>query len=245
MKVVGFFTVVAISSALTFAAEADSKGKNGNSARGHSKHNLSLFCPPGLAKKDPPCIPPGQAKGAVTPEVVVVPVLTPEVVVVATEVPPLDYNVGDILPDHYVILADPRVFNPLIDVIYANYGGYLYVVERASDVVLIRLGPTSDWTWVWNGTDAADTTGCPPGLAKKDPPCIPPGLAAQNGVDVPDDPYGIGERLPAGYAIAIDPKLYTPNDWAQFVREGDGIYRADATTGEVLDQVGPVGKIIN
>ena len=243
MKVVGFFTVVAISTALAFGAEADSKGKNGNAGRGHSKHNLSLFCPPGLAKKDPPCVPPGQAKSAVTPEVVVVPVLTPEVV--APEGLLLDYNVGDILPDDYVILADPRVFNPLIDVIYTSYGGYLYVLERASDVVLIRLGPTSDWTWAWNGTDAADTIGCPPGLAKKDPPCIPPGLAAQNAVDVTDDPYGIGERLPAGYTIALDPKLYAPNDWAHFVRQGDEIYRADATTGEVLDKLGLVGKIIN
>lgn len=120
------------------------------------------------------------------------------------------------------------------------------MVERASDVVLIRLGPTSDWIWAWNGTDAADTTDCPPGLAKKDPPCIPPGLAAQTAGDgsVPDDPYGIGERLPAGYTIALDPKLYVPNDWAQFVREGDKIYRANATTGEVLDEVGVVGKLI-
>lgn len=244
MKAIGFFAVVAISSALTFAAEANPKGQHGKSGHGHAKHSASLFCPPGLAKKDPPCVPPGQAKRAGTPEVVVVPVLTPEVVVVTPEVPLPRYQVGDILPDDYVILADPRVFNPLIDVIYVSYGGYLYVVERASDVVLIRLGPTSDWTWAWNDTDGADTTGCPPGLAKKDPPCIPPGLAARDDGSIPDYPYGIGEMLPADYAIAFDPKLYTPNDRAQFVRQGDEIYRADATTGEVLDKVGVVGKVI-
>lgn len=125
MKAIGFFTVVAMSSALTFAAEADSKGQHGNSGRGHTKHSLSHFCPPGLAKKDPPCVPPGQAKSAGTPEVVGVPVLTPEVVVMTPEVPPPNYLVGDILPEDYVILADPRVFNPLIDVIYVSYGGYL------------------------------------------------------------------------------------------------------------------------
>jgi hypothetical protein len=108
------------------------------------------------------------------------------------------------------------------------------------------LGPTSDWTWPWDGAGAADATGCPPGLAKKDPPCIPPGLAAPNAGagDVPDDPYGIDESLPAGYTIVLDPKLYAPNDRAQFVREGDEIYRVDAITGEVLDKVGVVGKII-
>lgn len=235
MKTFGFFTVVAISSALTFAAEANPKGQHGNSGRGHAKHSATVNCPPGLAKKDPPCIPPGQAKKMVMPEGNAAPVVL---------IP--SYHVGDILPDDYVILADPRVFNPLLDLIYVSYGGYLYVIERASDVVLIRLGPTSDWTWAWNDADAADTTGCPPGLAKKDPPCIPPGLAARDTGDssVPDDPYGIGERLPADYAIALDPNLYAPNELAQFVREGDEIYRADATTGEVLDEVGVVGKVI-
>jgi len=235
MKAIGFFTVVAISSALTFAAEANPKGQHGNSGRGHAKHAATVNCPPGLAKKDPPCIPPGQAKNLAPSDEDIAPVVL---------IP--SYHVGDILPAEYVVLADPRVFNPLIDLIYVSYGSYLYVIERASDVVLIRLGPTSDWTWAWNGTDGTDTTGCPPGLAKKDPPCIPPGLAAQNADDgsLPDDLYGIGEGLPADYSIVLDPKLYAPNDRAQFVREGDEIYRADATTGEVLDEVGVVGKVI-
>ena len=34
--------------------------------------------------------------------------------------------------------------------------------------------------------------GCPPGLAKKNPPCIPPGLARQQ--------FQAGQRLPLGYA---------------------------------------------
>jgi hypothetical protein len=33
--------------------------------------------------------------------------------------------------------------------------------------------------------------GCPPGLAKKNPPCVPPGQAKKL--------YGIGQRLPLGY----------------------------------------------
>lgn len=33
--------------------------------------------------------------------------------------------------------------------------------------------------------------GCPPGLAKKNPPCMPPGQAKKL--------YGVGQRLPLGY----------------------------------------------
>ena len=53
-------TVVALS---TSAALADGKG-DGN--KGHGKkpkaHHATQSCPPGLAKKSPACIPPGQAK---------------------------------------------------------------------------------------------------------------------------------------------------------------------------------------
>ena len=62
--------------------------------------------------------------------------------------------------------------------------------------------------------------------------------------DIQDDPYGIGETLPDGYTIALDPRLYAPDDRAQFVCEGEEIYHADATAGEVLDEVGVVGKVI-
>ena len=53
-------TVLALS---TGAAIADGKG---NGDKGHGKkpkaHHTTQFCPPGLAKKSPACIPPGQAK---------------------------------------------------------------------------------------------------------------------------------------------------------------------------------------
>ncbi len=53
-------TVLALSAG---AALADSKG---HGDKGHGKkpkaHHATQFCPPGLAKKSPSCIPPGQAK---------------------------------------------------------------------------------------------------------------------------------------------------------------------------------------
>lgn len=229
MKPLEVFIFVVASSVLALSTAAEAKGYHGNSGHGHAKHDGTLNCPPGLAKKNPPCIPPGQAKKLATPEVDI-----------------LRYRSGDILPDDYVVLADPRIYNPNIDFIYARYGDYLYLIDRATSVVLTRLGLVTDWTWVWDGTTTTDATGCPPGLAKKDPPCVPPGLAAKSVAadEAPDDPYGIGEVLPQGYVVVIDPKLYAPNDTAQFVRESDQIYRADGTTGQVLDEVGEVGKLI-
>lgn len=42
-----------------------------------------------------------------------------------------------------------------------------------------------------NGPVGYGVGGCPPGLAKKNPPCVPPGQAKKL--------YGIGQRLPLGY----------------------------------------------
>jgi hypothetical protein len=42
-----------------------------------------------------------------------------------------------------------------------------------------------------NGPIGYGVGGCPPGLAKKNPPCIPPGQAKKL--------YGVGQRLPLGY----------------------------------------------
>lgn len=42
-----------------------------------------------------------------------------------------------------------------------------------------------------NGPVGYGVGGCPPGLAKKNPPCVPPGQAKKL--------YGVGQRLPLGY----------------------------------------------
>jgi hypothetical protein len=43
----------------------------------------------------------------------------------------------------------------------------------------------------FNGPVGYGAGGCPPGLAKKDPACVPPGQAKKL--------YGVGQRLPLGY----------------------------------------------
>ncbi len=57
------FTKLALITTLTLApvlAEAQGNG------RGNGRGNNPLNCPPGLAKKDPPCVPPGLARQGVT-----------------------------------------------------------------------------------------------------------------------------------------------------------------------------------
>jgi hypothetical protein len=81
-----------------------------------------------------------------------------------------------------------------------------------------------------NGPVGYGAGGCPPGLAKKNPPCIPPGQAKKL--------YGIGQRLPLGYGT---PYAYTqiPRDLrTRYVLPpagnyyyGDGyLYRVDPRT---------------
>ena len=80
-----------------------------------------------------------------------------------------------------------------------------------------------DWDrhYAYRGIPAA-YVGCPPGLAKKSPACVPPGLAKQ---------HYIGQALPSFYASNYLPlglrDIYRDND-DYYYRWGDGyVYRVD------------------
>lgn len=75
---------------------------------------------------------------------------------------------------------------------------------------------------------------CPPGLAKKNPPCVPPGQARKNGFH-----YGnrVGEILRAGdYVLIRDPRRYDlqrRQGWSYY-RDGNRAYRVDSETRQIL-----------
>ena len=74
---------------------------------------------------------------------------------------------------------------------------------------------------------------CPPGLAKKNPPCIPPGQV-RNHVR-----YGnsIGDVLRIGdYLVINDPRRYNlqQRDGWRYYRDDNNIYRVDSGTQKVL-----------
>ena len=84
------------------------------------------------------------------------------------------------------------------------------------------------------GAQGHATAGCPPGLAKKYPSCVPPGQARKQAVR-----YGnrVGEILRVGdYVLIRDPYRYALDpgpDWSYY-QDDDRIYRVDSTTRKVL-----------
>ncbi|WP_234450901.1 hypothetical protein [Paracoccus sp. MC1862] len=75
---------------------------------------------------------------------------------------------------------------------------------------------------------------CPPGLAKKSRPCVPPGAARKD--DKRYYPH-VGDVLRVGdYVVVRDPRrlnLAIRDDW-RYYRDGDRAYRVDRDTRKVL-----------
>lgn len=99
------------------------------------------------------------------------------------------------------------------------------------------------------GVPAPPAHACPPGLAKKNPPCVPPGLA-QKRHDADryfdrDDRYRRGDRIRGDYIVIDDPYRYGLNRGDSYARIGNYVYRIDRQTREVLDLIGAVSAILN
>lgn len=91
---------------------------------------------------------------------------------------------------------------------------------------------------MWGGSAIAAPSHCPPGLAKKNPPCVPPGLAKQ-GVDT-------GDRLRRGDYYDRDYERIRDRDAFElppiginegYYRDGRIVYRVDEQTRRVLDWI--------
>lgn len=206
---------------LATAAEAGPKGNTGNGNGNTATEAKVVACPPGLAKKNPPCVPPGQAKGAQTNQ---------------DEFP--GFVIGQALPSDFVIVLDPLKFLNWQNGVLVNFGGKLYRIDRFTGHILDLLGPLADWQWHWNDVDFKN---CPPGLAKKNPPCVPPGLAKT----ASPDPFKIGDRLPDARIVAIDPGAFGRDDNVYYVRYGDMLYRIARDTGDIVTVIGPIGDFGN
>lgn len=89
------------------------------------------------------------------------------------------------------------------------------------------------------GGKGSHASHCPPGLAKKDPACVPPGLAKKHAKrDGHHRHYHrVGDRLNLGDFILIpNPKRYglEVRDGWNYYRDPYGIYRVDPNTRRVL-----------
>ena len=124
---------------------------------------------------------------------------------------------------------------------YARYGDFLYLIDPATGEILSPGGHLGDWNWPWEQVDFAH---CPPGLAKKNPPCIPPGHV-RNGIAAQDYPYRTGDHLPDGYRVIFTPPSQPGMDNALYARLGNSLYRVDRNTGLVLNLIGTIANLLH
>ncbi|MCA0134473.1 excinuclease ABC subunit A [Pseudosulfitobacter pseudonitzschiae] len=110
----------------------------------------------------------------------------------------------------------------------------LFAVAVASVGVTAEAG--SHKTGKEHSGGAYKTINCPPGLAKKNPPCVPPGQARK---------YNRGDVINGDYIIIRDPGRYGLDRGQTYYRVGDYVYRVDRDTREVLDLIGAVARILN
>ncbi|MCV2878689.1 excinuclease ABC subunit A [Sedimentimonas flavescens] len=78
--------------------------------------------------------------------------------------------------------------------------------------------------------------GCPPGLAKKNNGCMPPGQVKHR--------WNIGDRIHDDYYILRNPDRYGLNPRYDYWSKDDYVYRVDRRTGEILDLIGAVSAIL-
>ena len=82
---------------------------------------------------------------------------------------------------------------------------------------------------------------CPPGLAKKIPPCVPPGLAKKG--------YVPGDFLPVGdYDWILNPfdfGLPELKYGEAYVQIGDAFIKVDRETAEILNLFDALGRVLN
>lgn len=87
-------------------------------------------------------------------------------------------------------------------------------------------------------TAQAGAKGCPPGLAKKQNGCLPPGQAKKL--------YNTNQPRYLRNGILVEyPQRYGLNPAYTYYRSGGNVYRVDRDTREVLDLIGAVSRILN
>lgn len=102
--------------------------------------------------------------------------------------------------------------------------------KHKNDDKVFRVAPQT-------GVVAAGNAGhCPPGLAKKAVPCVPPGQVKKL--------YKTGDYITRDYRRINDAYRYGLRRDGYYVRAGDYVYRVDPDTHKVLNLIGAVADIL-
>ena len=91
-----------------------------------------------------------------------------------------------------------------------------------------------------HGIVPVSAAGCPPGLAKKNPPCVPPGQARQMYRD-----YRVGDRLPDGFILIRTPSRYGLDPRRTYYERGGYVVQVDRETMQILNLVGAITDLLN
>lgn len=106
---------------------------------------------------------------------------------------------------------------------------------------------------------SAAPKGCPPGLAKKNAACMPPGQAKKMDIRRDHDHdrdrdreevrvihhYQVGDRYDGDRIIIRDPSRYGLSPAYTYYRNDDIIYRVDPETRQVLNVIGAISSLLN
>ncbi len=84
---------------------------------------------------------------------------------------------------------------------------------------------------------AGGPNGCPPGLAKKNNGCLPPGQAKKI--------YGRGDHIEGDYVLVWDPAKYGLDPSGTYYQLGDHVFLVDPKTKEILDLIGAVAAVLD
>lgn len=98
---------------------------------------------------------------------------------------------------------------------------------------------------------SAAPKGCPPGLAKQNAACMPPGQYKKIGKHHGDRDhdaiqihrYDRGERIRDNYIVIRDPGRYQLDPRRTYYNVDDYVYRVDPDTGAVLDIIGGIAQL--
>ncbi len=101
--------------------------------------------------------------------------------------------------------------------------------KNKSKLQVERIAPQSGVVYTKNAGH------CPPGLAKKAVPCVPPGQAKKL--------YRSGDRI-YDYRWIDNPYRYGLRRGGYYVRAGDYVYSIDPETHKVLNLIGAVADIL-
>lgn len=99
-----------------------------------------------------------------------------------------------------------------------------------------------------SGVAQAAPKGCPPGLAKKTVPCVPPGQAKKARAKAPvyAPEYRRGDVIRRGDFVVIrSPERYGLRPNSTYFESKGYVFRVNRETREVLDFVGAAGAVLD